>query len=115
MVAYCAGVSDGDEAVFAALADATRRQLLDSLHNRNGQTLVELGVALEMTRQAVSKHLGVLERAGLVVTFRRGREKHHYLNPAPLADIAARWIGKYERSLVTALADLKRQLEEESR
>jgi len=104
-------VSD-DEAVFAALADATRRHLLDSLHARNGQTLVELGTALDMTRQAVSKHLVVLERAGLVVSFRRGREKRHYLNPAPLAEIAARWIGKYERSLVTALADLKQQLEE---
>ena len=103
-----------DEAVFAALADGTRRHLLDSLHARNGQTLVELGAALDMTRQAVSKHLGVLERAGLVVAFRRGREKRHYLNPAPLADIAVRWIGKYERSLVTALADLKRELEEEN-
>jgi DNA-binding transcriptional ArsR family regulator len=102
-----------DEEVFVALADATRRHLLDSLHARNGQTLVELCATVEMTRQAVSKHLGVLERAGLVVALRRGREKKHYLNPAPLADIAARWIDKYQRSRVAALADLKRQLEAE--
>jgi DNA-binding transcriptional ArsR family regulator len=107
-------VSD-DEAVFAALADATRRHLLDSLHTRNGQTLVDLCAALDMTRQAVSKHITVLERAGLVVALRRGREKHHYLNPAPIADISARWISKYERGRVAALTDLKRQLEEENR
>jgi len=104
---------DDDEAVFAALADTTRRHLLDSLHAHNGQTLVELCAELDMTRQAVSKHIAVLERAGLVVALRRGREKHHYLNPAPIADIATRWISKYERVLVTALADLKQQLEEE--
>jgi DNA-binding transcriptional ArsR family regulator len=67
-----------------------------------------------MTRQAVSKHLKVLERAGLVVVLRRGREKHHYLNPAPVADIAVRWLGKFERARVTALAELKRQLEEQT-
>lgn len=105
------GVSD-DGAVFTALADGTRRHLLDRLHERNGQTLVELCATLDMTRQAVSKHLAVLERAGLVVVLPHGREKHHYLNPAPIADIAARWIAKYERDRVTALADLKRQLEE---
>jgi DNA-binding transcriptional ArsR family regulator len=70
---------------------------------------------LDRTRQAVSKHLAVLERAGLIVALRRGREKHHYLNPAPIADIAVRWISKYEQRLVTALAELKRQLEEENR
>jgi DNA-binding transcriptional ArsR family regulator len=105
---------DDEASVFAALADGTRRHLLDRLNAQNGQTLVQLCAALDMTRQAVSKHVVVLERAGLVVALRRGREKHHYLNPAPIADIAARWIGKYERGLVTALADLKRQLEEES-
>ena len=109
------GVVGDDEAVFAALADATRRHLLDSLHARNGQTLGELCATVEMTRQAVSKHLGVLERAGLVVAMRRGREKRHYLNPAPIADLAGRWIGKYERTRVAALADLKLQLEEEHR
>jgi DNA-binding transcriptional ArsR family regulator len=109
----------GDDAlVFAALADSTRRRLLDSLYARNGQTLAELTstvarTGVPMTRQAVSKHLAVLERAGLVVVLRRGREKHHFLNPAPIADIAARWIGKYERAAVTALADLKQRLEEE--
>ena len=100
--------------MFAALADATRRHLLDRLHARDGQTLVELCADLDMTRQAVSKHLGILERAGLVVVLRRGREKCHHLNPAPIADIAARWIGKFDRPRVTALADLKRHLEAET-
>ena len=108
-----AGVAQ-DGPVFAALADDTRRHLLDSLHERNGQTLVELCGTLAMTRQAVSKHLAVLERAGLVVALHRGREKHHYLNPAPIADIAERWISKYERGRVAALTDLKRELEEEN-
>jgi DNA-binding transcriptional ArsR family regulator len=103
-----------DADVFSALADSTRRTLLDRLYARNGQTLAELTSSLPMTRQAVSKHLAVLERAGLVVVLRRGREKHHYLNPAPVAEIATRWIGKYERAAVTALADLKRRLEEEN-
>jgi DNA-binding transcriptional ArsR family regulator len=104
-----------DDAVFSALADASRRHLLDSLHARNGQTLRELCSTLDMTRQAVSKHLSVLEDARLVVAIRRGREKRHYLNPAPIADLAGRWIHKYERRRVTALADLKRHLEEETR
>ena len=99
--------------VFAALADATRRHLLDCLYARDGQTLVELCATVDLTRQAVSKHLGVLERAGLVVTLRRGREKRHHLNPAPLADIVTRWIDKFQRTRVSALADLKRQLEAE--
>ena len=102
----------GDD-VFAALADPTRRLLLDRLHTEDGQTLVELCADLDMTRQAVSKHLGVLERAGLVVVLRRGREKRHHLNPAPIADIAARWIDKYQQPRVSALTDLKRELEAE--
>lgn len=106
------GVRHDDDAVFRALADPNRRHLLDSLHDRNGQTLRELCAHLAMTRPGVSKHLAVLEQARLVIVLRRGREKHHYLNPAPIADIAQRWIGKYERQLVTALAELKRELEE---
>lgn len=102
-----------DDAVFHALADASRRHLLDRLHRRNGQSLRELCADLEMTRQAVSKHLAVLEEARLVVVLRVGRERRHYLNPAPIADLAGRWIGKYERARVTALADLKRHLEGE--
>ncbi|HEY9474876.1 MAG TPA: metalloregulator ArsR/SmtB family transcription factor [Mycobacteriales bacterium] len=104
-----------DGAVFRALADASRRLLLDSLHAHNGQTLRELCSHLDMSRQAVSKHLAILEAAHLVVVLRQGREKRHYLNPAPIVDIAGRWIGRYERRRVTALAELKRQLEEESR
>lgn len=102
-----------DEAVFRAIADVSRRHLLDSLHARNGQTLRELCADLDMTRQAVSKHLAVLEEARLVIPLRRGREKRHYLNPAPIVELAGRWIGKYERQRVIALADLKRELEEE--
>jgi DNA-binding transcriptional ArsR family regulator len=98
--------------VFRALADATRRELLDRLRAENGQTLNELCERLAMSRQAVSKHLGVLEEAGLVVTVRRGREKLHYLNPVPIGEIYDRWIGKYERARLAALADLKRALEE---
>jgi DNA-binding transcriptional ArsR family regulator len=102
------------DAVFRALADAGRRQLLDSLHARNGQTLNELCAQMEMTRQAVTKHLGILEEANLVATQKRGREKLHYLNPVPINDIADRWIGKYERSRLKALADLKKSLEGKS-
>src|SRR5436190_1194022 len=99
------------DSVFRALADPARRQLLDSLHKRNGQTLGELCEGHDMTRQAVTKHLGILERANLVTTEKRGREKVHYLNPVPIHDIADRWIGKYERSRLQALADLKKNLE----
>jgi DNA-binding transcriptional ArsR family regulator len=99
------------DAVFKALADPVRRRLLDRLHARNGQTLGELCHGQDMTRQAVTKHLAVLEQAGLVATQKRGREKLHYLNPVPIHDIAERWIGKYERSRLGALADLKRSLE----
>jgi DNA-binding transcriptional ArsR family regulator/uncharacterized protein YndB with AHSA1/START domain len=98
--------------VFRALADPSRRLLLDSLNERNGQTLRELGSRLEMARQSVSKHLAVLEAANLITTVRRGREKHHYLNAAPINEIAERWITRYEQDRVHALADLKRALED---
>jgi DNA-binding transcriptional ArsR family regulator len=98
--------------VFKALADPTRREILDQLRESNGQTLGVLCERFAMTRQAVMKHLALLEAAGLVVTVRRGREKLHYLNPAPINDIYERWIGKYERHHVQALGTLKRALEE---
>ena len=100
--------------VFKALADPSRRLLLDKLRASNGQTLGELVEHLDsMSRQAVTKHLAVLEAANLVVTVWRGREKLHYLNPAPIHEITRRWIGGYEKSRVAALADLKRALEED--
>jgi DNA-binding transcriptional ArsR family regulator len=99
------------DAVFKALADASRRELLDRLRAENGQTLSELCERLDMTRQAVSKHLGILEDANLVATVRRGRAKLHYLNPVPIHEIAERWIGKFERSRLQALSDLKKSLE----
>ena len=99
------------DAVFRALADPVRRQLLDSLRARNRQTLTELCKGRDMTRQAITKHLGILEEANLVATLRRGREKLHYLNPVPIHEIADRWIGKYERSRLLALRELKRNLE----
>lgn len=99
------------DAVFKALADASRRQLLDRLRAENGQTLSELCARLDMTRQAVSKHLTILEEARLVATVRRGREKLHYLNPVPIHEIAERWIGKFERSRLAALSELKQGLE----
>jgi len=99
--------------VFKALADPSRRLLLDKLRANNGQTLGELVEHLDnMSRQAVTNHLAVLEAANLVVTVWRGREKLHYLNPAPIHEITRRWIGGYEKSRVAALADLKRALEE---
>lgn len=97
--------------VFKALADPGRRLLLDRLHADNGQTLGQLCEHLNMTRQAVTKHLKLLEEAALVVTIRRGREKFHYLNPLPIHEIAERWIGKYERGRLRVLAELKRNLE----
>jgi DNA-binding transcriptional ArsR family regulator len=102
--------------VFRALADGSRRELLDRLHARNGQTLNELCERLaetgaSMTRQAVSKHLVILEGANLVASVGRGREKLHYLNPVPIHEIAERWIGKYERNRLSALAELKKGLE----
>jgi DNA-binding transcriptional ArsR family regulator/uncharacterized protein YndB with AHSA1/START domain len=98
--------------VFRALADPSRRRLLDSLNERSGLTLRELCAGLDMARQSVSKHLAVLEEAGLVVTVRRGREKLHYLNAAPVNAIADRWISQYDRDRVRVLADLKTALEE---
>ena len=97
--------------VFKALADPTRRKLLDRLHGENGQTLGELCERLAMSRQAVTKHLLLLEDASLVATVRRGREKLHYLNPVPIHAIAERWIGKFERTRLQALSELKSRLE----
>lgn len=97
--------------VFKALADASRRQLLDRLFASNGQSLGELCAGLDMTRQAVTKHLAILEAANLVATVRRGREKLHYLNPVPIHEISERWIGKFERGRLRALAELKQHLE----
>ncbi len=97
--------------VFKALADPTRRRLLDSLRAHNGQTLGRLCQHLDMTRQAVTQHLGRLEDANLVATIRRGREKLHYLNPIPIHEISERWIAKYERRHLDALHDLKRRAE----
>ena len=97
--------------VFKALADGSRRMLLDRLNAKNGQTLTELCAGLDMTRQAVTQHLAVLEAAHLVATTRRGREKLHFLNPVPLQEIYDRWISKFERSRLRALRDLKRRLE----
>jgi DNA-binding transcriptional ArsR family regulator/uncharacterized protein YndB with AHSA1/START domain len=98
--------------VFKALADPSRRLLLDSLNERNGQTLRELCARLDMARQSVSKHLALLEEANLVTTMRRGREKLHYLNAAPINEITDRWINRYEEGRVHALADLKKALED---
>ena len=99
---------------FKALADASRRELLDALYRENGQTLGALCAHLDLTRQAVSKHLAVLEGANLVASVWRGREKLHYLNPVPIAEIAERWIGKFERQRLHALRELKSVLEEVS-
>ena len=98
--------------VFKALADPSRRLLLDRLNARNGQSLRELSEGLDMVRQSVSKHLDILETANLVTTFRRGREKLHYLNAEPINEIAERWIHRYDRARVHALSDLKKALEE---
>ena len=103
-----------EDAVFQALADSSRRALLDRLRGRDGLTLAELCEGLAMTRQAVSKHLGVLEDANLVATRKRGREKLHFLNPVPIHAIAERWIARFERPALDALAALKRDLEGES-
>ncbi len=100
-----------DDHVFKALADPTRRYLLDRLFEREGQTLTELESGLEMTRFGVMKHLKVLEEAGLVVYRRSGREKLHFLNPIPIRLIHDRWIDKYTERYAAALADLKTQLE----
>ena len=104
----CAPVMDE---VFKALADSSRRKLLDELFKQSGQTLGELCQHLDMTRQAVTKHLVILEKANLVAVVWRGREKMHFLNPMPLHEIYERWIGKYERHRLQALSDLKKGLE----
>ena len=106
-------VATDTDKVFKALADPSRRRLLDVLHANNGQTLGAMCAHLDMTRQAVTKHLLLLEGANLVVVVWRGREKLHYLNPMPISEIFERWVGKYERRRVRALSDLKKALEEE--
>jgi len=102
------------DTVFKALAAPARRLLLDRLRTRNGQTLGDLCIGLAISRQAVTKHLKLLEQASLVVPLRRGREKLHYLNPVPIHQIAERWIGKYEQGRLRALGELKHKLEEET-
>ena len=102
-----------DDSVFRALADASRRQLLDRLHASNGQTLGDLCQNMEMSRQAVAKHLAILENASLVATKWRGREKLHFINPVPINAIAERWISKFEAPRLNALSTLKRTLEGE--
>jgi DNA-binding transcriptional ArsR family regulator len=109
-----AGVTADDDRVFKALADPTRRFLLDLLFARDGRTLTELESELEMTRFGVMKHLRVLEEADLVVTQRSGREKLHYLNRVPIRQIHDRWIDKYTEGHASALVELKRHLEESS-
>jgi len=100
------------DAVFKALADESRRKLLDQLYRSDGQTLTQLCEHLDMTRQAVTKHLSLLEAANLIAVVWHGREKLHYLNPVPLHEIYERWISKYERPRLQALSDLKKGLEE---
>jgi DNA-binding transcriptional ArsR family regulator len=116
MVTYVDRVADDDDLhlAFRALADPTRRFLLDLLYERDGRTLTELESELSMTRFGVMKHLKVLEEADLVVTRRSGREKLHFLNPVPIRLIHDRWIDKYTEHNVTALLDLKTQLEKPS-
>ena len=103
-----------EDAVFRALADASRRQLLDRLHARNGQSLAALCQGLAMTRQAVAKHLSILAGANLVSMRREGRETLHFINPVPINAIAERWIGKFERPRLDALSRLKQRLEGDS-
>jgi DNA-binding transcriptional ArsR family regulator len=105
---------DDYDAVFKALADPSRRKLLDRLHAQSGQTLGQLCEGLAMTRQAVTKHLALLEAANLVATAKHGREKLHYLNPVPIAEIYERWIHKYERGRLDAISFLKRGLENDT-
>jgi DNA-binding transcriptional ArsR family regulator len=102
------------DAVFRALADKSRRRLLDRLHARNGQTLGELCEGLDMSRQAVTKHIAILEEANLVVSRKEGRMRLHFINPVPINEIAERWIGKFDRGRLQALVDLKQRLEGET-
>ena len=104
-----------NDIVFRALADASRRKLLDKLHRKNGQTLGELCRGLRMTRQAVAKHLAILKKANLVSWKREGRERFHFINPLPINDIAERWIRKFEYPRLQALSKLKKSLEGEDR
>jgi len=101
----------GTDVLFKALADPSRRKLLDLLHAHDGRTLNELCEHLDMTRQGVTQHLDLLEAANLIATVRRGREKLHFLNPVPLQEIYERWIAKFEKPRLKALSDLKRRLE----
>ncbi len=103
------------DAVFKALADPSRRKLLDQLYARSGQTLSELCEHLDMTRQAVTKHLTLLEAANLVVIVWQGREKLHYLNPAPIHEVCDRWLKKYQLDQLNALSELKRTLEQQTK
>ena len=103
-----------DDAIFRALADPSRRRLLDRLHAADGQSLGDLCAGLDMTRQAVAKHLAILETANLVVAVRQGREKRHFINRVPINEIAERWIGKFDQPRLNALSALKRSLEGES-
>ena len=112
MVAYNASMVTDEDKVFKALADISRRNLLDRLHEKSGLTLSELCEQHDMSRQAVTKHLALLEAANLVVTVWHGREKLHYLNPVPINEIYTRWIGKYEQGRVQALHNLKQALKE---
>jgi DNA-binding transcriptional ArsR family regulator len=102
-----------DDPLFRALADGSRRKLLDKLHRKNGQTLGELCQGLRMTRQAVAKHLAILKRANLVSWRREGRERFHFINPVPINDIAERWISKFEYPRLQTLSNLKKSLEGE--
>jgi len=104
-----------DDPVFRALADASRRRLLDKLHRKNGQTLGELCQGLRMTRQAVAKHLAILRKANLVSWKREGRERFHFINPVPINEIAERWINKFEYPRLQTLSKLKKSLEGEYR
>ena len=114
MVAYYLPMAtDEDDKVFKALADPSRRDLLDRLRRKNGQTLGELCEDHDMSRQAVTKHLNLLEEANLVASAKRGREKLHYLNPVPINEIYMRWIGKFEQDRVQALHNLKQALEKD--
>lgn len=107
-----AGMVNDEDKVFKALADSNRRRLLDILRKKNGQILSELCQKQDISRQAVTKHLVILEAANLVVTVKRGREKLHYLNPVPINEIYMRWIGKFEQGRVQALHNLKQALKE---
>src|SRR5690242_10385552 len=107
-----AGAMDSDK-VFKALADPTRRKLLDLLCERNGQTLGELCRHLDMARQSATQHIGILEEANLLSTVKRGREKLHFINPVPLHDVYERWVRKFERRRLELLHDIKRELEGE--